>query len=81
MDYTYDRKFLISSVDQCEQLLVSLIKPHLKEKSVNRLLSITSRFKDPSLLDAAFSGPGTRQYEITQKIVDQLKEAIEAGDF
>jgi hypothetical protein len=79
MDYSYDRKFLISSVDQCEEILVSLVKSHLTEKSVNRISSVTQRLKDPDLLDASFRR-GTQQYEIMGKIVSEIQKSLENGD-
>ena len=79
MDYSYDRKFLISSIDQCEEQLVGLVKPHLKEKSVNRILSVTNQLKDTNLLDASFHR-GSPQHEIMGKIVSEINKAIDNGD-
>jgi len=79
VDFSYDQKFLLTAVDQCEEQITSLVKNHLTEKSISRINFTATQLRDPTLLDAAFS-KGTPQNQIMIKIVDEINSALDRGD-
>jgi len=79
VDYSYDRSFLQSAVNQFDDMLTNLVKDHLTDKSIQRIKSVASQLRDPALLDAAFK-KGTPENDIIIKMVAEINQALESGE-
>ncbi|CAG7722403.1 unnamed protein product [Allacma fusca] len=79
VDFSYDRNFLLTSVNQCDEMLMSLVKNHLTDKSKGRIQFVANLLRDPTLLDSSFK-KGTPQNEIMKKMVAEINKAIENGE-
>lgn len=80
VDHSYDRQFIIKYLTDLENVLKTLIKPHLTENSVGRVDQVFSLFKTPDLLDSLYvhnKNPEVR--EIMGRVVEDLNECIESG--
>jgi hypothetical protein len=54
VDHTYDRGFLTKYVDDLRSDLKALVKPHLTEKSLERVDHVLGFFADAELLDSLY---------------------------
>jgi len=79
VDFTYDRGFLLSAVNEAEEQMVTLIKNHLTDKSIGRVQSVAATLRDTTLLDNAFR-KGSSLYPITLKLVYEINRALDSGD-
>ncbi|KAK3098642.1 hypothetical protein FSP39_021496 [Pinctada imbricata] len=58
VDFTYDKGFLKTSVEECRQILQSLIARHLTDKSKGRVDMVFDFFTGDELMDAIFDPNG-----------------------
>ena len=58
VDFTYDRGFLVKTVNDCGDILHKLVERHLTNKSHQRITSIITAFSSPELLDKVFLPEG-----------------------
>ena len=58
VDFTYDRGFLVTVVNECGDMLHKLVDRHLSEKSHGRINMIISNFCNGALLDKVFQSDG-----------------------
>jgi len=79
VDFTYDRKFLLTAVSECEVEMKSLVQNHLTDKSLSRITFLADHLRDTSLLDSAFTS-GTPLHAIMVKIVEEINKALDNGD-
>lgn len=58
VDFTYDRSFLVTVVNECGDMLHKLVDRHLSEKSHTRINMVISNFSSGQLLDKVFLSDG-----------------------
>lgn len=78
VDFTYDRDFLISNMNECKQLLKQLVVRHLTEKSLLRIESFFAFFLNEGILDASFRPNGPHR-GVLDKIAEDLSTLLENG--
>ncbi|KAK7116813.1 tumor necrosis factor alpha-induced protein 8-like [Littorina saxatilis] len=78
VDFTYDQKFVTTSVNECRQLLQDIIARHLTDKTKGRIDLVFNTFADPEFLNAMFAKqPGIKPY--MDAIVQDLHKLIDEG--
>ena len=76
VDFTYDRAFLVETVNDCGKLLHKLVERHLSEKSHGRINMVITNFSNPDILDKVFLRDGCQHHhlktiaECFHKVVD-----------
>ncbi|RUS79444.1 hypothetical protein EGW08_012785 [Elysia chlorotica] len=55
VDFTYDRNFLRKNIEECRQLLQTIIERHSTDKTKGRVDLVFQTFCEPDLLDAIFT--------------------------
>ena len=78
VDFTFDKQYLIKSLDECCTMIKSLIKRHLTEKSQGRVESVFAFFSNPEFLDAVFIEKGPLSVSFS-KISDDLHSMLDNG--
>lgn len=76
VDFTYDRQYLLSALQEAHANLRLLVQNHLKEKSVQRLDSVFIFFTNPNFLDAVFQRNSDYK-EIMDKMVQDINYAMD----
>ncbi|XP_012939282.1 tumor necrosis factor alpha-induced protein 8 [Aplysia californica] len=78
VDFTYDKAFLRKNVEECRQLLQSIIERHLTDKSKSRVDLVFHTFYEPELLDAVFT---SEEYKpLMDSIVEDLTKLMDEGN-
>lgn len=78
VEFSYDRDFLIRSLDESKKLLHQLIAARLTQKSHGRVDHVFDYFSKGELLDKLFQ---SKAYEdVRQEIVEGLNKLMESGD-
>ena len=78
VDFTYDQKFVSTSVDECRQLLQQIIARHLTDKTKGRVDMVFNTFADPEFLNAMFSKQGNIGPHM-DAIIQDLHKLIDEG--
>lgn len=73
VDFTYDKPFLKSSIEECRQLLQSIIQRHLTDKSKGRVDTVFEFFEGEELMDALFNPSGPHKKEMDSITADMHK--------
>ncbi|XP_048732642.1 tumor necrosis factor alpha-induced protein 8-like isoform X2 [Ostrea edulis] len=73
VEFTYEKPFLKSSIDECRQLLQSLIQRHLTDKSKGRADTVFNFFTKDELMDALFNPSGPHKKEMDSITADMHK--------
>lgn len=76
--YSFDKNHMIKSLNDCQDMLVTLIKRHLTDKSVGRINMVFAYFCDSNFQDTVFE-PETPLKPHIDKIVSQLNKLIDDG--
>lgn len=76
VDFTYDRQYLRSALQEAHLNLRQLIQNHLKEKSVQRLDSVFMFFTNPNFLDVVFQR-NSEYKDILDKMVSNINYAMD----
>jgi len=79
VEYSYDRQFLSSLIEQCQSALSPLIGKHLSEKSTSRFKHIIQHVGNSKLLDALFSPQG-KYADSVSKICIEASKLVESGE-
>lgn len=79
VDFTFDRNFLRSSVEECRQLLQSLIERHLTDKSKSRVDTVFDFFTSQELMDVLFASDG-KYREHMDVIVTRMHKMMDEGN-
>lgn len=58
VDFSYDRAFLVTMVNECGEMLHKLVDRHLSDKSHTRINMVISNFSNGQLLDKVFQSDG-----------------------
>jgi len=77
VDYTYDRGFLVSTVNEVGELLHKLVGGHLTEKSHGRISMVISNFSNPELLDKVFLSDGSQHHHL-ETISEAFHKVVDA---
>lgn len=79
VDFSYDRNYLISALNESHKCLQFIVSKHLTEKSLARIDSVFSFFTNEQFFDAVFRA-NSEYRDVLGKIVADLNKAIENGD-
>ncbi|XP_025835620.1 tumor necrosis factor alpha-induced protein 8-like protein isoform X2 [Agrilus planipennis] len=79
VDFSYDRNYILSALNDSHKCLQIIVSKHLSEKSLARIDEVFGFFTNEQFLDELFS-PNSQYREILGKIVADLNKAIENGD-
>ena len=78
MDFTYDKAFLRKSIEECRQLLQTIIERHLTDKSKGRVDLVFHTLCEPDLLDAVFQAPEYKTFMTA--ICEDLSRLMDEGN-
>ncbi|KAI8777559.1 tumor necrosis factor alpha-induced protein 8 [Biomphalaria glabrata] len=78
VDFTYDKAFMRKSLEECRQLLQSIIERHLTDKSKTRVDLVFHTFCEPEFLDAVFTN--TSYKSLMDAIIDDLNALMDQGN-
>jgi len=78
VDFSYDRNFLMQSLNECSAMLKQLVGRHLTEKSISRIEHVFGFFSNPSHLDEIFKKDGDYR-DLLGKIVADMHKLMEEG--
>lgn len=76
VDYSYDRNYLLSALQEAHQCLRQLVQSHLKEKSLGRIDMVFNFFTNPNFLDSIFKRDSEFR-EILDKMVTDINHAMD----
>lgn len=76
VDYTYDGSHLIKGINECRNLVKSLVQRHLTEKSLNRIDNFFDFYSNDCFLDTAFKVDGPHS-TIMNKIINDVNALLE----
>lgn len=79
VDFSYDRNYLMSALNESHSCLRFIVSRHLTEKSLARIDSVFSFFANEAFLDSVFK-PDSEYRDILGRIVADLNKAMENGD-
>lgn len=79
VEFTYDAAFLKMNVEECRQLLQSLISRHLTDKSKGRIDFVFQSFCDEGLMDVIFQPDGKCRDQM-ESIVKNLRKMMDEGN-
>ncbi|CAG5124329.1 unnamed protein product, partial [Candidula unifasciata] len=78
VDFTYDKAFMRQSVEECRQLLQTIIERHLTDKSKSRVDLVFHTFYEPELLDAVFTDKTYKS--LMESVVIDLNTLMDEGN-
>lgn len=79
VDFSYDRNYLLSALNESHKCLQFIVAKHLTEKSLSRIDSVFNFFAKEQFLDDIFRA-NSEYRDVLGKIVLDLNKAIENGD-
>ncbi|OWF47936.1 tumor necrosis factor alpha-induced protein 8-like isoform X2 [Mizuhopecten yessoensis] len=79
VEFTYDSVFLKSSVEECRQMLQTLIERHSTDKTKGRVDHVFHSFCDESLMDVIFAPEGKCR-DLMESIVTNLRKMMDEGN-
>ncbi|XP_054159409.1 protein salivary glands marred-like [Oppia nitens] len=79
LDFSYDRNYLISSLDKCKQTLKRLLKKYLSNKSMDRIEMIFNFYTKPEFLDTFFRQTDGEIKHLRDDIIRDLSILLEKG--
>ena len=79
MDFTYDRNFLRKSIEECRQLLQTIIERHSTDKTKGRVDTVFQTFCEPDLLDAIFTNETYKPF--VEPIIKDLGTLMDENKF
>ncbi|XP_076464948.1 tumor necrosis factor alpha-induced protein 8-like [Babylonia areolata] len=79
VEFTYDQKFVTSSIEECRQLLQDIIARHLTDKTKGRIDMVFNTFADHEFLNALFARKGNMG-PLMDTIVEDLHKQIDEGN-
>ena len=78
VDFTYDKGFLKSSIEECRQILQSLIERHLTDKSKGRVDMVFDFFTSEELMDAIFD-PNGKYKTYMESVTTDMNKMMDEG--
>jgi hypothetical protein len=79
LDFSYDRNYIIQSLNKCKSLLIDLVETHLSEKSLNRIEQIFTFFTKTELMDSFFRERDGDMKQLRSDIVRDMNKLLENG--
>merc|ERR1712098_280507 len=79
LEHTYDRVFLSKYLEELENSLKNLVRPHLSEKSVERVEQIFGVLKTAEFLDTLYQPNYPEIRMLMERVVQDLTSCLEAG--
>lgn len=77
IEFSYNQVYLNNNLFECKEMLRELTKRHLTDKSLLRIDNVFDFFSNPTFLDTIFVKRDLKLTEITQVLINDLKELIE----
>jgi hypothetical protein len=78
IEFTMDSKYLHDSLIDCKNLIQLIVKPHLTEKSKNKIENIFTFFADQTFLENIFKNQTTYKNYL-KLIVEDTRKLVEEG--
>ncbi|XP_070542784.1 tumor necrosis factor alpha-induced protein 8-like [Ptychodera flava] len=78
VDYSFDRNYLVRSLNECRGMLQTLIDRHLTDKSHGRVSHVFNFFSDEEFLDTVFESDSKLRLHLV-RIIDVLNRMIDEG--
>lgn len=79
VDFSYDRNFLTKSLDECQQLMQSLVRNHLSDKSTQRVSFVFQYVGRSDFLDTLFR-PNGKYSNFLNSICDDITKLMDDGE-
>jgi hypothetical protein len=79
LEFSYDRNYIIQSLNKCKSLLKDLVETHLSEKSLNRIEQVFNFFTKTELLDSFFRERDGDIKQLRSDIVRDMNKLLENG--
>lgn len=79
VDFSYDRQYLTSALNDCHNSLKFIVSKHLTDKSMCRIESVFNFFANDQFLDNVFRKDSDLREPLSRVVVD-LNRAIDNGD-
>lgn len=79
VDFSYDRNYLTSALQESHKCLQFIVSKHLTDKSLSRIDSVFNFFTNEQFLDIMFKADSELRPTLG-RIVADLNKAIETGD-
>jgi len=79
VEFTYDRNYLTKLLDECQNFMQTLIKPHLSDKSSQRVQMVFLYCGRADFLDSLFRHDGRYRSQM-ESICNDLNKLIETGE-
>lgn len=77
IEFSYDRKLLISRLFKCKEILKELTGKHLTDKTLTRIDKIFEFLSNPNFLDSVFIKNDSELAKIVQILMNGLKELLD----
>ena len=78
VDFTYDQKFVTTSIEECRKLLQDIIARHLTDKSKGRVDLVFNTLGEPDFLNTVFKKQDPIKSHM-DSIVQDLHKLIDEG--
>ena len=78
VEFTFDKDFLLKNLNDCRNLLKSLVIEHLTDKSIGRIDHVLNFFSDEAFLEEMFKQKSVHR-PMLKVIVDDMSKAFDEG--
>lgn len=78
IDYTFDKKYLHTSLKNCQSQIQNIVKTHLTDKSKHKIDNVFNFFSDQQFLETVFT-PNSPFSSTLKQIVDDARLLVEEG--
>lgn len=78
LEFSFDKVYLIRSLERCRSTVQALIKPHLTDKSQDRCDQVFDFLSNPEFLDSVFRQESEHR-PVLGLLVSDINKAIDAG--
>lgn len=79
VDFSFDKNFLTSNINDCRALLKKLVKEHLTDKSIGRIDHVLDFFSDGVFLEEMFKKDSKYRPQL-KAIIEDMNKALEQGE-
>ncbi|XP_014215388.1 tumor necrosis factor alpha-induced protein 8-like protein isoform X1 [Copidosoma floridanum] len=79
LEFSYERAYLVKSLERCRAAVRALIKPHLTEKSRERCEQVFDFLVHPDFLEAVFANDSELR-PVLGALVGDINKALETGE-
>lgn len=78
LDFSFDRGYLMRSLERCRTAILMLIKPYLTDKSQERCNQVFDFITNSDFLDSIFQQNSEHRTTLAS-LVDDINKALDAG--